>query len=109
MGKVSCFLWHVADIFDQNIPRTNNAIEGWHNAFKNRFGTSRYSFSLLIAKLKDEEEVVRHKRIRIKNNDIIPRRKRFVVLEERLRNSIANHNNRYGLFYIFDIVNSLFY
>ena len=41
----------------KNIQRTNNTLEGWHNVFKNSFGTSRYNFPLLILNVKDEEEL----------------------------------------------------
>lgn len=54
-GRYSINLWHSKDLLDINISRTNNAIEGWHNVFKNMFGTSRYCFELLVQKLKDEE------------------------------------------------------
>lgn len=108
-GRFPVTLWHALDIFDQEVPRTNNSIEGWHNAFKNSFGTSRYSFSLLITKLKDEEELIRQKRIRSEYNDVVCRRRRYVILEERLRNCIERNNQRFGAAYIFSIVDSLFY
>jgi hypothetical protein len=33
-------MWNILHCFSINVPKTNNAIEGWHNTFKNTFGTS---------------------------------------------------------------------
>ena len=64
MVRYPISFWHYGNFIDENIPRTNNAIEGWHSTFKNTFGTSRYSLHLLIEKLKNEEDAIRIKAIR---------------------------------------------
>ena len=58
-------MWNCSFHTERNIPRTNNAIEGWHNTFRNTFKTSKYSLILLIRMLKNEEDVVRIKDVRI--------------------------------------------
>ena len=45
-------LWSCVSLVENDIPRTNNGIEGWHNVFKRSFNEARYSFTLLIKKLK---------------------------------------------------------
>lgn len=50
-------MWNqVSQYVELAIPRTNNAIEGWHRAFSSTFGASNYNLILLIYKLKEEEE-----------------------------------------------------
>jgi hypothetical protein len=102
-------IWSVINPFDISIPKTNNAIEGWHNTFKNTFGTSRYSFQLLIFKLKDEEEAVRQKKIRMDLNERHIRKKKYVEIEENLNNYIMGSSERFGYEYISNLVDILFY
>ena len=109
-AKFPIELWHSLGN-DSSLPRTNNAIEGWHNIFRNTFGTSRYSFDLLLKKLKDEEDVIR---IRSIQQDILgmqfERKKQYVVMETNLT-LFLNENAGYetGLTYLFELINKLFY
>jgi hypothetical protein len=50
-------LWNYGAITNTDILRTNNAIEGWHSIFKRGFGSSRYSYDILVYMLKDEENI----------------------------------------------------
>ena len=45
---------HFAALND--LPRTNNALEGWHKGFNQRFPKSNMLLSQFILRLKDEEE-----------------------------------------------------
>jgi hypothetical protein len=51
-------LWNYHAHLNTNVPKTNNAIVGFHNAFNGMFGTSNYCLSLLVRKIKEEEENV---------------------------------------------------
>ena len=104
-------IWHSRNLNDRSIPRTNNAAEGWHNTFKDTFGTSKYSFHLLVQKLKDEEDVVR---IRSLQMDVFghnfERKRKYVELEDRLFSYLeANYQNEMGLEFLFGLVDLLFY
>lgn len=68
-------IWHSICLTNDNIPKTNNAIEAWHNVFNSTFGTSKFNLHLLILKLKDEEEIIRQKFIRLSNGEIFSRKK----------------------------------
>lgn len=104
-------IWHTMNVNDQQIPRTNNAVEGWHNTFANTFGLCRHSFYMLIKKLKDEEDVIRLRSIQQDElNHIFERRQRYVVKEERLAAYLlARRGNEEGTEFIFDIVALLNY
>jgi hypothetical protein len=48
-------LWNVYDRVVEDLPRSNNAIEGWHNAFANRVLISHPSISKLADKIRQEQ------------------------------------------------------
>lgn len=102
-------LWHLGNNFDVNIPKTNNGIEGWHNTFKNTFGTSIYSFELLIVKLKDEEEAIRQKCIRINLGEQQIRKRRYVLMEQELMRFLRSCEVSHGSEFVFILNTKLFY
>ena len=64
--RYSIEFWNCYRVFmDNEIVRTHNAIEGWHSIFSSLFLTSKNSMIGLIAKLKDEEDAIRIKAIRM--------------------------------------------
>ena len=101
--------WNFMEYYSLEIPKTNNAIEGWHNTFKNTFGTSRFSFELLIYKLKEEEEVIRQKKIRIDIGERFRRKRKYVRIENNINNYIINVERKWGKVYCFGLVDLLFY
>ena len=42
------YLWSIYDFILPDMPKTNNAIEGWHNAFKGRLSRTTSSMAKLI-------------------------------------------------------------
>ncbi|KAK6089233.1 hypothetical protein P3W45_001786 [Vairimorpha bombi] len=64
-ARFSRELWHSRNIIGYNIPKTNNAIEGWHRTFNSTFGSSKYSFPLIVYRMKNEEDVIRIKSIQM--------------------------------------------
>ena len=101
-------LWNSQSVL-HGIPKTNNAIEAWHMVFNSTFGTSKFNFKLLAFKLKEEEEVIQQKLIRIELGERFPRNRRYVDMENALFNFIVNSRTRSGLPYVFSLVNLLFY
>ena len=47
-------LWNVNGRVIDNLPRTNNSVEGWHNAFNTRVGIKHPSPKKLFLKIKRE-------------------------------------------------------
>ena len=43
-------LWNVYDQIHEDLPRTNNSVEGWHNAFNLRVGVSHPTVRKLVEK-----------------------------------------------------------
>lgn len=54
-ARIPPTIWHCSHMIEANLPRTNNAIEGWHHVFNETFIGVRFSSALLFQKLKDEE------------------------------------------------------
>ena len=77
-------MWNCSFHTERNIPRTNNAIEGWHNTFRNTFKTSKYSLILLIRMLKNEEDVVRIEDVRLSKCFVLRRLNKYIRREERV-------------------------
>lgn len=51
-------LWHGRNRLFGDVPRTNNAIEGWHNSFRSIFGYLSPTFKNFVVKLKHEERSI---------------------------------------------------
>ena len=86
-------IWNSFHSFrDDNVIRTNNAIEGWHSAFKKSFSGSQSSFILLIHKLRAEEDLIRIRRIRLNLNHTFSRKKKYIEMENDVRNFLNTHS-----------------
>lgn len=102
-------LWNVFQHFTFEIPRTNNAIEGWHNAFNGLFGNSAPSLTLLIYNLKNEEENVQQRLIRLNIGENFRRKIRYELMERRLYEKMNSTAEHFGKNYVFSLVDLLFY
>ena len=108
--RFSPSLWHHGSNVTIDIPRTNNAIEGWHSVFKSTFGCTRYSFPLLIEKLKLEEDVIRIKDLRLTVFGHLPRDAKFVTMETNIQNYLdACGESNYSIEFIFSLLSYLYY
>ncbi len=53
--RFSIKFWNMYDRVVQNLPRSNNAVEGWHNAFNNSVGIAHPTVPNLSRKLQVEQ------------------------------------------------------
>lgn len=102
-------IWNLHNYLNDNVPRTNNSIEGFHNVFNKSFCSANYTLGLLIKKIKDEEENIQQRRIRSDIGEIFCRKKKYVIMETRLNNFLISQTNHHGLEYIFGLIERLFY
>ena len=84
-------LWNVHDRVQDDLPRTNNSIEGWHRAFDQRVGITHPTIRRLVNKIRKEQA----------NNEItlvqlsagvsvrLPK-KRYQALNMRLKEIVGN-------------------
>lgn len=89
-------IWNHAHHTSIDVPRTNNAIEGFHNAFNNSFGGSKYNLYLLIKNIKDEEENCQQRLIRNEMGETFYRKKKYILLEERLTLYLVRNISHFG-------------
>ena len=73
-------LWNNLENVIEDLPRTNNAIEGWHNVFRASFGTLNKVPRNFVKKLLKEEEAVMQKILRLQNGENL-RRKKYLLSE----------------------------
>lgn len=55
LAKFSIEMWNCYDSVLQNLPRTNNSVEGWHHAFNTALGANHVTIWKFISFLKREQ------------------------------------------------------
>ena len=83
------FQWNHFDDVKNNLPKTNNGVEGWHNVFRSSFGTLNKNPLNFVKKLRKEENVMQ-KYLRMKNGENLLRKKKYVMLSDNLKNYIES-------------------
>ena len=67
--------WNVKKRVDEDLPRTNNAVEGFHSALRSSITSKHPNIRKLIAALKREEELQQTKIIHVNRGDAPAKRK----------------------------------
>jgi len=101
-------LWHARTRLFNDMPRTNNAIEGWHNSFRTIFGNLNPTFKNFMLKVKHEERCSYQKFIRLTNGENI-RRKKYIIFNERLVDFLIERENRDPTTYILELAGFIYY
>ena len=88
-------LWNVHDRILLNLPRTTNALEGWHNAFATSLGQSHANMWKFIDALKREHAMV-HMSISQHQAGLPPppRKRKYIEVDNRINNIVADYANR---------------
>lgn len=93
--------WNVRENVWHDYPRTNNAIEGWHNSFNSRFGPYKSSGKLFAKQLIEEEEAIQQRWLRVLSGEELRRKKQYEHMNENLKafleETINTHPNDYIL------------
>nr|KAG5697851.1 hypothetical protein BaRGS_017108 [Batillaria attramentaria] len=53
--KFDVAMWNVYNRVEDNLPRTNNSVEGWHRAFDQRMSVTHPTLARLVSKLRKEQ------------------------------------------------------
>ncbi|XP_068204154.1 uncharacterized protein [Palaemon carinicauda] len=86
-------LWNVFERFQMGLPRTNNAVEGWHTAFQGSLSCSHPTVWLLIEALRKEESLQRTKYLGIMSGEPLRKKKKYENLERRLKSVIDSRED----------------
>jgi hypothetical protein len=86
-------LWNVYERVIQDLPRSNNAIEGWHHAFNNRVSIKHPSITKLAKCILREQSKFEIDIERLRAGEQ-PRKKKkvYAKLDERLKRIAASYN-----------------
>lgn len=72
-------MWNMCAITLQQLPRTNNAVEGWHNAINQFIGCKHPSIWTFIEKIKKEQGIQELKMVQMMNNNGALRKKNIRI------------------------------
>ncbi|CAG8524215.1 3400_t:CDS:2 [Dentiscutata heterogama] len=102
-------LWSVHDSVDLGIPRTQNAVEGWHNRWATLVGGSRVSVFSIVQKMQREQLLVESQIECTFYGESRPKQKWSLVERERRIMTIVNdRNNRLLIDFLEAIAHNLF-
>ena len=93
-------LWNMYTRMLNNMPRTNNCVEGWHNAFKSGICHAHPSFSKLLIHLQREQSLQEAIYAKWEGGSIKQRSKQSIEQENRLQNIVEDYQNREILSYL---------
>lgn len=94
-------IWDCYQSVRDNTPRTNNAVEGWHNAFARSVNIAHPTLPRLIIKLQKEQNINGHNVESLLAGEEAPlRKKKYRDLDRRLRNIVLDYQNRTSIEYL---------
>jgi len=87
-------MWSQFERVKNDLPRTTNSLEGWHNALKGVVNKAHPSISALVVKLRLEESTVSNKVERIAAGHPAQRKKKkYQAVDERIKRVVDAYNN----------------
>ena len=90
-------MWSVKARQDAGLPRTNNQLESWHNAFQGSAETHHPCIFRFIEALRREEALQRTNRTQLlQGRDLTQRMKKYVTMNTRIT-AVQQHRDQYGL------------
>lgn len=85
-------IWNSYERFNNNMPRTNNSIEAYHNALQSSLSCSHPNIWMLISALKKEESLSKTKVMQFEVGRPIQRQKRYKDKNVRLENIVSRYD-----------------
>lgn len=101
-------LWNQYSRVIDNLPRSNNSLEGWHNAFNNVVGFAHPSIAKLARKLQQEQHSMQIHRRQLALGTITGKKKKiYARINEALHTIAVDYSNRDPITYLGDIARVL--
>ena len=101
-------LWYMFHRTDEELPRTNNSVEGWHRSFQAHVSSSHPIFWKFLQVLQNEENYIR---VKIIQNEVghpaEPQRRRYLDCNRRILAIVDDFPNRETLLYLRSIAHNL--
>ena len=97
-------LWNMFNRTDDELPRTNNSVEGWHRSFQGHASTCHPVFWKFLSILRNEESLIRVSIIQyLTGHPPPPQRQRYLDCNRSILAIVDDFPNRQTLFEIFEI------
>lgn len=93
-------LWNCFEFIHDDLPRTNNSVEGWHNSFSSVLNAAHPSLWKFINGLKKEESLNRLKIEQYIAGNEQPRKKIYKDTAQRIKTICEQYGNRPNLEYL---------
>lgn len=77
-AKFPIHLWNMCALTLSKSPRTNNAVEGWHNVMNSFVACKHPSIWTFIAKIKREQDLQEVKMVQMMNNGGAPKKRKYM-------------------------------
>ena len=101
-------LWNMYHRTDQELPRTNNSIEGWHRSFQAHLSACHPNVWKFISILKKEEALVRTSILQHQGgHPVPPQRRRYADCNARIIRIVDNYPNRQLMDYLRSIAHNI--
>ena len=101
-------LWNVYDSALQELPKTNNSVEGWHRSFSHLLGACHPTIWKFIDSLKKEQSLNEMKLEQfVSGQHRAPGRKRYKDSAKRIQAIAEDYSNRSKLDYLRGIAHNL--
>ena len=85
--------WNVKKRVDEDLPRTNNAVEGFHSALRSLITCKHPNIRKLIAELKKKKiELQQTKIIHVNRGDAPPRKKIYKSIDRQLKTLVNTYD-----------------
>ncbi|KAF7684675.1 hypothetical protein CDIK_4440, partial [Cucumispora dikerogammari] len=94
------------------LPRTNNAVEGWHNVFRSSFGRLNKTPRNFVIHLIEEEEKIRQKHQRLMLGEALKLNKKYQRISENLHNFIIQKSEiegKHAIDYFNELMGYIYY
>jgi len=99
--------WNVNKRVTEGLPRTNNAVEGFHSALRSSVTCKHPNIWKFITALKKEEALQETKIIHVKRGDARTTKKIYKSIDQQLKTIVTNYDNKSKNYFLSDIAKIL--
>lgn len=101
--------WNCYELTVNHLPRTNNFLEAFHNAFHKTLGLVYPNIYRLLNALKTEQSLTNQRILRIESGELKQISSKTKQLSEKMQNVILNYENLNPLDYLSNILANFFF
>ena len=101
-------LWNMYNQTLDDLPRTNNAVEGWHRSFQANVGAYHPNFWKFIDILKCEQNLTQVNIAQARaGHQPEPQRRRYLDINQRIKNIVQDYHNYDIMQYLRDLAHNI--